>query len=367
MTQRFAPGEGLHGLRDWLLHTSLPLWLAHGVDRAAGGFHEHLSADTYICSADYRRLRVAARQTYVFARAYSEGLAGADEAACLGIEFLRRHAALPDGGYAARFDLAGNPTDTTRDLYDHAFVLLALATATHVLPADPLRREALSLLDFITMGFAHPAGGYHESLPAAQPRRQNPHMHLLEAMLAAHGAFGDPVFLDTAHDLVALSLAHFIDPDSGGMLEFFDNDLAPLPGAAQQVEPGHCCEWIWLLQSFQAATGHDPRIADAVRALAAFVQRHGIHTITGDLVDAVTRAGAPLAATSRLWPQTERLKASASARATERLATWLHPDGLWTERRDALGRDLPGPVPASSLYHLTCALLDDSRKEGVLF
>jgi len=349
-------------LTRWLTQTSLPLWLAQGIDHRAGGFHEHLAADLYICDAPHRRLRVAARQTYVFARAHAAGVPGADAATALGVEFLLRRAALPDGGYAARFDLAGRATDTTLDLYDHAFVLLAFATAAAVLPPAPLRRAALDLHAFIGGTFAHPVGGYLESVPRALPRRQNPHMHLLEAALAAHRAFGDLVFLDTARALVALCLDRFFHHRTGALLEFFDDDLQPDPAPSlHPVEPGHCCEWAWLLQTYQAAADPDPAAADAAAALMRFVGRHGSHPTTGDLVDSITPDGAALSLTSRLWPQTERLKAAGAghAQAAAQLATWLRPDGLWIERRDEAGNPIVGAVPASSLYHLTCALLPE--------
>jgi mannose-6-phosphate isomerase len=354
-------------LQAWLLHTSLPLWLAHGVDRTAGAFHEALSPDYFICTADYRRLRVAARQTYVFARAHGAGVPGADEAAAIGVDFLLRRAALPSGGYATRFNLRGSPTDTRRDLYDHAFVLLAFATAAAVLPASRMRQAALDTHAYIVGALAHPTGGFKEGHPAALPRRQNPHMHLLEAVLAAYRAFGDPTFLNTANSLVRLCLARFIDPSSGAVLEYFTDDLTPhLEGGAALAEPGHCCEWAWLLEGYAAAAGPDTQVDEAAAALMRFVDRHGEHPRTGDLIDTVSASGAPLALTARLWPQTERLKAAAvrqdtseagRAHAAARLASWLRPDGLWVERRDADGHDIPGPSPASSLYHLTCALL----------
>jgi len=359
-------------LKHWLLHTSLPLWLAHGVDRTAGAFHEALSPDTYICTADYRRLRVAARQTYVFARAHQAGVPGADEAVAIGVDFLLRRAAVPTGGYATRFDLHGNPTDTRRDLYDHAFVLLAFTSAAATLPASPLRHAALDIHAYIASALAHPEGGFVEGLPVTLPRRQNPHMHLLEAVLAAYRAFGDAIFLHTAHSLVRLCLTSFIDPVSGAMLEYFTDDLAPHPeGGTLLVEPGHCCEWAWLLDGYEAAAGADAQVHDAAAALMRFVDRHGEHPITGDLIDSVNAGGAKLALTARLWPQTERLKAAAvrhdtseagRAYAAARLASWLRPDGLWVERRDADGCDILGPSPASSLYHLTCALLPASPR-----
>jgi mannose/cellobiose epimerase-like protein (N-acyl-D-glucosamine 2-epimerase family) len=349
----------------WLLHTSLPLWIERGVDRRAGAFHEVLSRGDYICDVSFRRLRVAARQTYVFSRAHAAGVPGAAEVARLGTAFLLGPAALRGGGFAASFDLTGRATDTDRDIYDQAFVLLAFAAAVEILPPAPLRQAALALHAYIIEAFAHPAGGFAEALPGRLPRRQNPHMHLLEATLAAYRAFGDAAFLDTARLLVALALERFIHPPSGAMLEYYADDWAPhAVDGTHIVEPGHCCEWAWLLHEYQVVTGADAEIATAAAGLMAFVDRHGVHPVTGDLIDAVAPNGKKLALTSRLWPQTERLKAElvrpggdGAAQALVQLENWLLPDGLWVERRGADGADLGGPAPASSLYHPTCALL----------
>ena len=372
--ERPAPEKAL---RDWLMHRALPLWLAHGIDRPGGGFHEALAPDGYACDAPFRRLRVVTRQIYVFSQAHRAGLSGADAAVALGLHFLQRHAALPEGGYAWRFNLRNEPTDTTRDLYDHAFVLLALSAATAVLPTDTLRPLALELLAFIDAAFPHPAGGYLESLPPALPRRQNPHMHLLEALLAAFEAFGDPVFLDRAGALRALALHRLLDPQTGALPEFFTETLQPdLQDGVFLSEPGHHCEWVWLLHrhaSLEASGKNtarerpaEPAAPGAMARLMAFVDRHGIHAHTRDLVDSVASDGTQAARTARLWPQTERLKAewlrhdssaALRANAATRLQAWLHPDGLWWERRNAAGAFLPGAAPASSLYHLTCAIL----------
>ena len=357
----------IESLHSWLLHRALPLWLAHGIDRPGGGFHEALAPDGYACDAPFRRLRVVTRQIYVFSQAHRAGLAGADAAVALGLHFLDRHAALPEGGYAWRFNLRNEPTDTTRDLYDHAFVLLALSAATAVLPAAALRPRALNLLAFIDSAFPHPAGGYLESLPPALPRRQNPHMHLLEALLGAHEAFGDPVFLARADTLRTLFLRRLLDPDTGALPEFFNDKLQPdRQDTLFLTEPGHHCEWLWLLHRHAALGTQDPAAPTAMARLMAFVDRHAIHPRTGDLIDSVASDGTQAARTARLWPQTERLKAellradttpARQANAANRLTVWLHPDGLWWERREADGAFLPSDAPASSLYHLTCAIL----------
>src|SRR5687768_11931338 len=117
------PEDGL----DWLLQSAWPLWLERGVDWARGGFHEHLDLGAIRCRADFRRLRVLARQVYVFSTAAVYGVERAAEAAELGLDCLLRRARQADGGYARRFDLRNEAVDLTRDLYDHAFVLLAFA------------------------------------------------------------------------------------------------------------------------------------------------------------------------------------------------------------------------------------------------
>lgn len=354
-------------LRHWLLHRAVPLWLAHGIDRPAGGYHELLAPDGYACDAPFRRLRVAARQIYVFCAAHREGVPQADAAAALGLDFLARHAAQPEGGYAWRFNLRNEPTDTTRDLYDHAFVLLALSAATAILPPDRLRGRALALLRYLDTHFAHPRGGYVESLPPALPRRQNPHMHLFEALLAAFEAFGDPLFATRAKSLRALFLDRLFDPAAGALPEFFDDSLQPvLQDGTYVTEPGHHAEWVWLLHRAAVLLGPDGRAAEAAARLAAFADRHGMTPGAGDYAASVESGGRQHRGDARLWPQTERLKSdhlradtspALRARAATNLAAWLKPDGLWHEHRAPDGGFRDGPAPASSLYHLTCGIL----------
>ncbi len=343
-----------------------PRWVADGVDRERGGFFEALALDGSGCRADFRRLRVVARQIFSFAAAQRHGVAGADEAVRIGLRFLEDHAAHDQGGYAWRFDLDHRVIDDTRDLYDHAFVLLALSSAAGVVPAEPLRERAEALTAWIVRAFAHPAGGYVESLPPALPRRQNPHMHLLEALLAAHEAFGGALFLETAATLIALFRERIFDHDAGALPEFFDEDWqAERRGGVFLVEPGHHCEWVWLLAWYQRLAGADVSLQSIAARLMDFVDRFGVGP-HGHLVDALGSDGSVIDGGARLWPQTEWLRAehlraepdpARQHMAARSLAALLRPDGLWHERRAADGTLWHGPAPASSLYHLTGAIL----------
>jgi mannose-6-phosphate isomerase len=360
----------------WLEEHAWPLWLEHGIDWHRGAFHEYLDLDSLECRADFRRLRVAARQTYVFSKAAACGVPRAAAAVALGLEFLRGAARLDDGGYAWRFDLDNHPIDTTRDLYDHAFVLLAFSAAADVVGKDEVRADALALVDYISSNFVHPLGGYHESIPSAQPRRQNPHMHLFEGLLAASEGFGDAVFFAKAQQLAEVFLGRFFQTDEGALPEYFDDALYPLRERGRfQVEPGHHYEWIWLLdryagQATQLGTAVAPRLKAAADALLAFADGHAVDPQRGLVMNALWSDGTTADGGFRLWPQTERLKAEArrkqapgaalvaSLRAFDQHFAQVR-SGLWIERIDASGRPLREPAPASSLYHLTAALTDN--------
>ncbi len=364
-----ALDSAVRGLLRWLHDAAWPAWLEHGVDRARGGFFEALDLRTHACVAPYRRLRVVARQITVFSEAHRAGIAGAEQAVRLGLAFLDRHAAQAEGGFAWRYDLDHRPIDLTRDLYDHAFVLLALSSATAVLGADALRARAHDLLGWLDRAFPHAQGGYLESLPPALPRRQNPHMHLLEAVLAAYEAFGDAPFRACAESLLGLFAGRLVDAETGALPEYFDESWRPeRRDGVFVVEPGHHCEWVWLLHRSAALGLQAP---DAISSrLMAFVDRHGIHPAHGGVVDLLGSDGAVLDAGARLWPQTERLRAEflradaseqKQLQAVRALAAYLRPDGLWHERRGADGVLSGEPAPASSLYHLSGAITTVAR------
>jgi mannose-6-phosphate isomerase len=366
-----------NGLR-WLTDHAWPLWLSRGIDWKRRAFHEHLDGSTLQCNAPFRRLRAAARQTYVFSRAARHGVPHAAEAVVLGLDFLRGPARLGDGGFAWRFDLDNRPIDETRDLYDHAFVLLAFASAAGVVGADTVRADAQALMDFIASTFAHPHGGYRESTGATGERRQNPHMHLFEALLAATEAFGDERFFASACDLAALFAGRFYQPDVGALPEYFHDALTPVRSDGWFVtEPGHHYEWIWLIRWYHAvAAAIGQAVPDLNRAAAPlfrFAERHGISPATGLAVNGVWSDGTVADAGFRLWPQAERLKAVARLRpdrlpaslaAFTRHLAGARP-GLWIERMDAGGQPIAEPAPATSLYHLTAAFTDAAVLELV--
>ncbi len=113
--------------------------------------------------------------------------------------------------------------DPTADLYDHAFVLFALGWYFRLTKDPEVLGWALRTLDFIDTHMRHPDGhGYLTEVPASGYRKQNPHMHLLEAALVNLEVSGDARFLALANEMVTLFCDHFYDGATQTLGEYFD-------------------------------------------------------------------------------------------------------------------------------------------------
>jgi mannose-6-phosphate isomerase len=374
-----APEIPMHRLRrasvelsQWLLQAAYPLWASRGVDRVHGGFHESLDRDAQPFY-EPRRLRVQARQVYSFARAPALGWNG-DAAALVeaGLAYVRAHYLRPDGLFRTVVAPDGAALDDRALLYDQAFVLLALAASQEVLgPQARLIGDATRLRDALYRSLKRRDRGFSSGLPDTVPLLANPHMHLLEAALAWLRVSDDPHWRLLVNELVALALERLIDSDTGALHERFAGDWSPLGGeAGPPVEPGHLFEWAWLLLQC------DERAAGAVRSsaerLVEIGETRGV--LRGVAVNGLGEDLAVADGAARLWPQTERLKASVSlARLTQQSRHWSAADaavtalsgflatptrGLWFDWRSAEGCFTPERAPASSFYHIVCALAE---------
>ncbi|MDT8870496.1 AGE family epimerase/isomerase [Komagataeibacter rhaeticus] len=130
----------------------------------------------------------------------------------------------------------------------------------------------------------------------------------MEAALEMLDASGDARFAALAHQVADLFLHHIIDRKTGVLREFFTADWKPLDSAEGHIiEPGHMLEWVWILVRAHRLLGL--ATLDDVQRLYAFATYHGTDAHTGLIYDQIRSTGAPLSRDSRLWPQTEALKA----------------------------------------------------------
>lgn len=360
-------------LDNWLQKAALPLWATNGFDERHGRFEERLDLEGRPVLDVPLRVMVQARQIHVYSMASERGwYPGARERVERAFEAFQREYHRRDGrdGWIFSQTREGVVADATRDLYGHAFVLLAVASYVRATG----RRSALALADetlaFLDRDMKAPAGGYDEALPPGRgPRRQNPHMHLFEALLALWEASADGRYRDRAEELLELFRARFFLRTRGVVLEYFDDCLLPVAGSAGKiVEPGHLYEWCWLLRAHERTT-RSTENTSTIDALYDYADLYG-RDHDGLIVDELSLDGSVATPSRRLWPMTEAIRcnvaeaaagrpeaaakaATLAARMSERFLT---PQGGWTDRLDRAGTPIDRWMPASSLYHVVGAV-----------
>ncbi len=358
--------------RAWMFEAALPLWAERGLDRVDGGFYEELDANGHPTACDFKRVRVVCRQIYVFSHAALLGWRPGAAVAEWGHKYLVTQARLRDGGWARRLSRRGAVIDATVDLYELAFVIFAMAWRYRASADTEARTLALETLSFIRERMRAPNGGFWHTLPLTFIRAQNPHMHLAEACLAGFEATGDEIFLDTAREVVQLFATRFFDPRTLG--ERFNQTWERVGGG---VEPGHHFEWTWILAHYQRLTGET--VTSLAARSAEFAERHGVDPNTRAVYDALNQDGSVLSSSSRLWPNTERIKAAlglfeldgrdprgALASSAGLIFGRYFADnlpGLWTDQFDADGKPLTNVTPTSCVYHLFLAFSEMLRLE----
>ena len=363
-------------LSSWMRETALPFWAARGFDRRAGVFHERLLLDGAPDHGATRRVRVQARQIYVFAHASVLGWSpdGLALATAAFESLLQERACGGPPGFAHTRKPDGSVEDGRRDTYDHAFLILAFAWLARAGGGERVRAALADVVGFVETRLSLPDGTLREGLPDTLPRRQNPHMHMLEAYLALHETCAWPGALDRAGALAALLEQRFLLSGSAVLREFFTADWRSAPGPlGQSVEPGHLAEWSWLLRRRERLAAQPngllaSRLADAAEAFAS---------TSGVLPDEADERGFVRRGSSRLWPQTERAKAwiaeaeKGRPGARERAAAALRAlrdrfldrpfAGGWIDQIDAAGAPIAADVPASTLYHIFVAVVEGER------
>lgn len=377
-------------LRPWLCDVLLPFWAETGFDSIRGAFVEKFEPGGRPSEEDYTRVRVQARQIYVFSHAAVAGFSdvGLARAECA-FAFLERHAwDSTEGGWFQRLRRNGPPLDRTKDSYDHAFMLLALAWLYRAGGDSQVLERARQTIDFLDAALEQSRDGAFDGYAEQQvapggelplPRRQNPHMHLMEAFVALYEVTGDSFWRDHAARILDLFRRHLFR--DGQVVEFFDRDWREISHEGQQLrEPGHFFEWTWLLHRYATLTGDDS-VEPAMRQLHDWAWLHGVDregAAPWGVFEVCDPEGRVLAGGSkRLWPQCEAVKSALAiherfgddeALAQAKLllgglflnfASLQRPD--WREQTDRDGALIRAGMPASSLYHLYLAVAEAVR------
>ncbi len=378
MAVRDPARDYIQRLAQWGIQDALPFWAGHAWDERNGGFFEHLGADGSGVYGDTRRVRVQARQCFVFSRAKTEGWLDRLDLAEAGFDLMRQRAFEVDGrpGWVHTLDDKGAVQDGRRDLYDHAFVILACVSMNQATDDASYLAIAERTLAFMDKDMALDNGGYRDAIGAPEhPRRQNPHMHLFEAFLAYYEQTGDPGMRDRLTGLKRLFDEHFFDRDAVLLREYFEPDWSPCWDDGGRVEPGHLCEWVWLLGEYERLIGGDESATRKALLDSAF--QNGLNPATGLLYAAIDSQGGLIDSRSRTWMQTEWVRGAAvhclARQDRDPMALNIACRGLW-ERHispatpggwvdliDGHGTILDHRIPMSTAYHLLGAVYEVNR------
>ena len=265
-----APGSKWFALpshRKWLLHQAdgLFAFFERHIVNPLGGFHD-LDDEGRAAPAGYgaggppsRYLFATTRIVHAFAIAHLMGRPGADMIVDHGMDFLwNGHRDAEHGGYFWGVGY-GRPTDSTKQAYGHAFVLLAASSAKvagHP-DADRLLADVSTVLKerFWEERFGASAEEFTSDWqPIDSYRGQNSNMHLTEALMAAFEATDDSTYLRMAERIADLIIQRHAAQNEWRLPEHFTSEWrldkaysgSPMFRPAGTT-PGHWLEWSRLL------------------------------------------------------------------------------------------------------------------------
>ena len=210
------------------------------------------------------------RLIYAFATGYR--LSGDKrylDAAVDGADFLFRYYHDAEyGGWYQSVDADGKVVDSTKDTYGHAFVIFALAHLYAVTHDARYKDAALDTWRILRLHMRDSMGGFRMAssrkfeVGGKENKRQNPVMHLFEAMLALSIATGSQEALAGIQGIgnfVMYSLLQGKADGSAYIEEWYDENWKPLPTLVKDIQGygdsggyidlGHNFEWAFLLSS----------------------------------------------------------------------------------------------------------------------
>lgn len=374
--------------------TSLLKFWQEKIKDSKGGFFEAVDSKFDPVIEPSRNTFVAARLTFTYSNAFSVTKEPSfAKTAQHGFLYLINNCQSSEGGWYKQTVTDGSTTTRVQDSYTQAFMLLAMSEYFRVFLEGKAIEAAYKTWDFIEKFLQDKNhGGLLEIYdPDNQnillPRTQNASMHMLEAVQSLYRATKDKKWLHCANSLVDFSQKHFVDKQTGGIIEFFDKDWNEWKKPFQSQAPdkstaarqtGHTLENSRLLLEQYELTG-DKIVLEYANRLFEFGMK-GIETsgrMTGLVCDSLDEAGNKINETRSFW-QCLELVALLSARErilgenhSEKKTTaltsikeyFIHGnDVLWHNKITADGQPIDNePSAARLIYHLYPAVINSSK------
>ena len=294
-------------------------------------------------------LWITCRMTHVYSLAHLMGRPGAGALADHGIAALtgRFHDGVNGGWYAAV--AADGPVSTDKTAYEHAFVVLAAASATAA--GRPGGRELLaSALEVLETHFWDDDFGmvveqWDESFATLDGYRGvNANMHTVEALLSAADVLDDPSLRAKALRIVTRVVHDLAAGNSWRIPEHFDATWTPvldynIDEPAHPFRPygatiGHWLEWARLALHLRAGLGEDAPgwlLDDAVALFEASVREGWAVDGEDGFVYTVDWSGQPVVRERMHWVAAEATATAAALFAATGDASYASWYETWWE------------------------------------
>jgi mannose/cellobiose epimerase-like protein (N-acyl-D-glucosamine 2-epimerase family) len=324
--------------RAWLLREGEALFsfFERRIINPLGGFHDlddegRPTAPGY-GSADKpaRYLFATSRIVHAYAIACLMGRPGAEIIIDHGMNFLwNSHRDSEYGGYYWSVGYDG-PSDTTKQAYGHAFVLLAASSAKVAGHPDADRLIAdISMIireRFWQEQFGAVAEEFTRDWRSYDSYRgQNSNMHLTESLMAAFEATNDSTYIRMAERIADLIVGRHAAANGWRIPEHFTNAWGINRAYAGSptfrpygTTPGHSLEWSRLLLQLWELGGRKLNwLPQCSTALFAQAVQDGWDKVKGGFYYTLDWNGSPLVRDRYWWPCCEGVAASAFLNAID--------------------------------------------------
>lgn len=315
-------------------------WAAHAVDHTHGGFVGEIDEENRVIAGASKGVILNARILWFF----SEVAQCIDnplyrDCATRAYDYLTRYFADVDyGGFYWELSETGEPINTKKQVYAHAFVIYALSSyyqLTHNDDALTLALNTFSLIeekavdrerDGYLEAFTREWGAIEDLRLSEKdlnvPKSQNTHLHVLEAYTRL-------AIVEPGHEVkqalrysIAMFDNYLINRDNYHLRAFLDMQWKDFsPGFTY----GHDIEAAWLIAQALDALGDDDytaRLTPDLLAIAATTMREGIGE-QGQVIDAFDKATQSVNADTVWWVQAEALVGFLYAYAETNEAAYL--------------------------------------------
>jgi cellobiose epimerase len=298
----------------------LPFWIERVVNPGDHSFHGSLTNDLTVDPGSERGVVLTSRILWTYSAAYARYrdpayLAMADYA--FG-DLQSRFRDPQQGGYWWSIAADGSVLHAHKQILGEAFAIYALAEYHGATGRREPLDQAIATYRLIEQHASARLGGYFDAVGRAwesisdmrlsgaalnAPKSQDTHLHIMEAYTRLLTVWPEPALRSALARLVEVMLDHVVNPLTGHLAQFFDEDWTP---RSDLIAYGHDIEAAWLLTLAGDAlqdVGLTKRIKSMAVKLAETTLAEGVDADGGLYYHG--GPGGPTDTNKEWWPQAE--------------------------------------------------------------